>query len=335
MITIYSIVTTMFVTSILCLLLYLASRSMLFKKYFGVQSLFILVVCCVIRLFIPIEFTFSKVILVPQLLNPLKAFFYQTFSVMGFTFTMIWACVFIWITISAILLVGFIHRYIKFSRYLGTLSNLSTPQIDRIAKDIISPEDSGNIRIFVYLPTVVPVIFGLKQSAILLPIIDYTDEELHVIISHEYEHYKRHDNYFQLLVELLAIAFWWNPLVYLVRNECRNVLEMKIDYILLKEKDLAEALQYSETLLKFSENNKVDAPLGIGSEFSYQHSVLHRFAFLLQIENMKKPRRVYRWLFGVAVIIVFLLSYGVVFQSYYSPNECSHSLEICSGMFIE
>lgn len=64
-----------------------------------------------------------------------------------------------------------------------------------------------------------PFVFGFFSPCIYLPIRDYTDEELIVILRHELQHYKNGDLLWQGFAELVCLLHYFNPFVWLLKKD--------------------------------------------------------------------------------------------------------------------
>ena len=81
-----------------------------------------------------------------------------------------------------------------------------------------APELSTDIKAEVYISDRVasPMVVGLTKPKIIIPT-SITDQlqqdQLKAIVLHENAHIKRKDNWFGLLQEIVAILFWWSPII--------------------------------------------------------------------------------------------------------------------------
>lgn len=62
-----------------------------------------------------------------------------------------------------------------------------------------------------------PVITGLWNAKVMLPIKEYDEEELRVIVLHELTHYLQKDLWLKKLVNVVTVFHWFNPLAWLLR----------------------------------------------------------------------------------------------------------------------
>ena len=100
-----------------------------------------------------------------------------------------------------------------------------------------------------------PIVYGFVENIILLPaaLCNYiTPSDLKYILLHEWAHILRKDYLINLSIELTTIMLWFNPLVYLFRNEMNLQREIACDeYVNAKMND---PIGYSKTLLKIAES---------------------------------------------------------------------------------
>ena len=59
-----------------------------------------------------------------------------------------------------------------------------------------------------------PMMVGLSNPTILLPQIEYNEEDYAVVLTHELNHYKRHDLWYKLLLLAARCVHWFNPLAW-------------------------------------------------------------------------------------------------------------------------
>ena len=58
------------------------------------------------------------------------------------------------------------------------------------------------------------------------------------VLAHEQMHGKLKHSYDILLVEIFIVLFWWNPLVYILKNFLRQLHELQVDHLLLTSDEL-------------------------------------------------------------------------------------------------
>lgn len=64
-----------------------------------------------------------------------------------------------------------------------------------------------------------PMTVGLLKPVILFPHQVYEQEEFEMLLAHELTHYKRKDIWYKLLINVVHIAHWYNPVIYLMKSK--------------------------------------------------------------------------------------------------------------------
>ncbi len=143
---------------------------------------------------------------------------------------------------------------------------------------------------------------GLLKPMIIVPEILVGKEEY--IIEHELEHFKNHDQWYKLLVDILCLVYWWNPLVYVLKRYIENILELRNDFSVTKNMTEKEKIEYADTIfLHMKEKNKMKLGLGLTKNLSKTR------IYSLLIEKTKKTTKFY-----FVMIILILSSFFVVIE---------------------
>jgi beta-lactamase regulating signal transducer with metallopeptidase domain len=145
----------------------------------------------------------------------------------------------------AVWLLGSLWRFFSIFK-----SFINTRQV--VAKAVALPDLSEqNYPVAMSQYTSTPMVVGLFRPVVILPenIVDALDEtQLKPIIMHEIAHIKRGDMWFSLLQELLAVVFWWSPVMRQFNNHIHINRELACDYRAIKALDSAKA--YAQSLLE-------------------------------------------------------------------------------------
>lgn len=101
-----------------------------------------------------------------------------------------------------------------------------------------------------------PIIVGAFKPCIYLPIhliSDYHEADMRYMLLHELQHYKHKDTFTNYLINLAAILYWFNPLVWYACKEMRCDMELACDSAVLQmlPEDAYEA--YGNTLINLAE----------------------------------------------------------------------------------
>lgn len=142
-----------------------------------------------------------------------------------------------------------------------------------------------------------PILVGFINHSILLPIKNYGEEELSIILKHELVHLKRKDLWYKAFVMVVYSIHWFNPILYLFAKEIDNLCERSCDDEVLKNADIELRKSYSQTILyaeKFRRSESVFSTNFIGSS----QSIKKRIQSIMEM-NKKKS--------GIIVIALLLL----------------------------
>ncbi len=101
-----------------------------------------------------------------------------------------------------------------------------------------------------------PMMIGFIRPMILLPDVDYTDEELEVIMKHEMTHWNRHDIWYKLLLTAVSGVHWFNPVIHIMVRRANRDIEYSCDDIVIKGMDSDYKKNYALTILKSMKGTK-------------------------------------------------------------------------------
>ena len=93
-----------------------------------------------------------------------------------------------------------------------------------------------------------PLLTGLLRPRIYLPSDRYTWKELELLLSHELSHYRHHDLWYKLILQMVCIVYWFNPLLHWMRREADQDLEFLCDERIMKDGAHEERMQYNYLL---------------------------------------------------------------------------------------
>lgn len=166
------------------------------------------------------------------------------------------------------------------------------PQLfDAVERHCVKP-----ISIAVIPQNVSPAITGTLHPTIIFPDTwdSFSTEELDCICLHEIHHYKNHDLWARLLLDIISCIHWWNPLVYLMRREYALTLELSNDYSLMEDRPNLNHLNYADLLLKVAKKTmpSVKTPVGVTPFVRNGNSDLKvRISFILKNPVIQKKKK--------------------------------------------
>lgn len=243
------------------------------------------------------------------------------FTIGGFTVQVRWLLLAVWITGTVCIAWSRIRFYRQLIRRFGHLPSICDEGYLKILEEV-KRENGYRFETTVIVDRNVQTIleYGYFRQIIFLPKAVYTEDELRYIFLHELEHFANKTNWMKLIVMILECIFWWNPLVYLFRNACTQLLEVYCDSCVTKKLNKQEKVAYLGCLLQEMkrESSACRRPnYYFGSQFFRQAHLKQRFSVMMRYERDKKlERKLYFMIFAM-----FFLSYSIVLQPAYRPPE--------------
>lgn len=108
---------------------------------------------------------------------------------------------------------------------------------------------SGPIPVRTYRGASSPMVLGFFRPILVLPDMDFRQEELGFVLRHELTHLKRHDIFVKLLFILANALHWFNPVVYMMRRAAVVDMELSCDESVVQGRGYDDRKAYTETLL--------------------------------------------------------------------------------------
>lgn len=326
-ITFYSVMMTVFWSSILVILFSLLQKNHHIIDVCNIYGIVLLYVFCVIRMFMPIEFFWTQIIPSTYIYNNLYHIFKKEILHIGSKNIYIYHFLYsFWFGITLLLLIHLFYKYYKYKNIIKKLPIDKSVIHNKIANQVMEKNDHKKITIVTSSAIKEPMSFGIIHKKILLPDYVYSEKEMYYIIKHESIHLKNNDLLVQLLVNILCAFYWWNPFVYLLRYNLEKNFEFRCDQIVIKKFNQEEVVGYLETILKIYKSQQ--------ENYKYQHNkagilgvadnngeeIKERFEMLL-----KKPAKNYepygKLIVTGLVLVLMVLSYSFILQPSFLPSQ--------------
>ncbi|MBE5887177.1 MAG: M56 family metallopeptidase [Lachnospiraceae bacterium] len=317
-ITIFSVWITILWSSILILIFYFLRKKLVLLNVCSVSGVLILYIFCIIRLLIPIELPWTKELWGGELYNWVyEVVRYEVVS--GINIYQMFGL--IWMAGAFFFLIKLTIRYIKLTKMLDRIPVKKDERTESILTAVLKDKEKRP-EIVKTSAIQIPCCVGVFHKRILIPAKEYSDEELHYIILHEHTHLKNNDVLTKLLINSICAVYWWNPLVYLLRKDMQQSLEIRCDGQVSKKMDSISRSNYLAVMLaEFKDNCHAD-------EFKKYHSsvmplfeehsekLIERFQL---VSDRKNGTSVRGNLVATAIAICLLMaSYSFVLQSQYA-----------------
>lgn len=156
---------------------------------------------------------------------------------------------------------------------------------------------------------------------------------------HEWQHFKSKDQWKKTAVYIVSCLLWWNPLVYWLRSDLEQLLELQCDRKVLKQLPADERVSYLRMIAGFcdaslrsgeSDKKSNEKKNVLMSEFVSLEKRRQRKKFRLIRQRLwlgmrygQTPRRQKFWSVALCLIFIlaFLASYTINIQPRYWPTE--------------
>lgn len=297
---------------------------------FSLFPLLILCVFSIVRVILPIEFSYTTVLRSYDYMPILQKMLQNQFVLFGFEIRIAWMLVIFSTVVSLILLVRLFHNVYKSNLKIRAFYSTEDDRAKTILQSIQS-KSKGHKECSVYIvPEITsPIVTGLFHPIILLPeeVYDLSDKQLKYILRHEFCHLESKDLWTKLLIHILCCVMWWNPPIYLLRKNFEQVLELNCDQRVTRKMTEHERLEYLETILEILKQNHnrknhfLHDYMGVNFiGINQADSTTQRFQMVYDYKNNLST-----WKSNCVVIVtmsmLFFASYSYVVQPYMENPE--------------
>lgn len=313
-VTVASILTISVLDSILALLLCLLFRNRRVAWKIGPGCMLAVLLSVVIRTFFPLEFWYTKAVFIEDvLLGLIRILSYPVWNLGGFELQVKHCLVGIWL-LGILTTLGLWYRsYRNYARYLSVCPELSWERLSRQyelgRKDYKGIEQ---VKLVVDGNSGFPHVFGIKKKYLVLPDIPFQRQQIHYILLHELMHVQKRDIVWKLLIDILCVGFWWNPVFWYLRKELNELLEIRNDKHLTEYFQKEEKVCYMKCLLEVAEQFiQKKEPFSLAFGKGELKDLERRIRMLA---GSRKTNRFPQVTVSVLVIVILLLNSAVVFK---------------------
>ncbi|MBE6982563.1 MAG: hypothetical protein E7437_09645 [Ruminococcaceae bacterium] len=191
---------------------------------------------------------------------------------------------YIWFVGMILILLWYVGSHLRFRRYIlkGAI-RIVDPRVTNLWVDELEEHGTGDyIYPIVYSRQIhTPLTIGLfrKTLYIVLPYRAYTQEELSMILRHEFIHIMRNDQVCKLQMALVNAVFWFNPMSWLLTKRYGEIIEIRCDEEVLSGTDPQYRKKYAQLLLTNTANSR-----GFSTCLSSSAK-----SFMFRIQRIMKP----------------------------------------------
>lgn len=225
----------------------------------------------------------------------------------------------IWLVGVIVKSIWYVYVYFRMKSYI--INTCKTTPVSIAGQSILDREIKKKKRKYkikvVTLPgNISPAIFGIIQPKIILPNQDLLYDDLKMIVNHELTHYRKRDLFVKRITVLVCILHWFNPCVYVLKNEIQKWSEYSCDEEVVKEMTYKDRKKYGYTLLKLmkkASSSPLD-PFFTSYFVNFQTNIGRRLLTIMNAKKVKKSTLLFSVIVGLSLFGSGLI-YSVSAQS--------------------
>ena len=304
-ITVYSVASSIIFFNIALIAAFVMRRSNVLLAKQTTSFLLFTILLGAIRLLIPIDSGRCYIIRSTHVLPAVRRFLNRSlFGPLTFASLLLT----IWIVGTMAFLFWSLIIQVRFVRASRNYQSIDRPDLVDIAGEF-----GSNYGILVSPSISRPYVSGLFRPIIYLPDIDLPEEQWRIILRHEVQHIRSHDEWKKLFFLAIQALFWWNPLAHISRAEIDTLIELQCDAKVTAGMSAEEVDAYLETLKSLKQQAfEQRVPVGASALVWDQKQLLARFEALQDVGFTQKRRpKITAYLLLVAL---FIVSYFVIVQ---------------------
>lgn len=232
----------------------------------------------------------------------------------------------IWAIGSVVQFIRLIRSYLHCKRYIIMHSTDITgmePYHGVINKICLERRKHNVFRLLMLDDISTPMIYGIFTPYILIPSdLSLSSEDLYFTLCHEAAHHFHHDLLTKLGINILAIAYCWNPAIYLLQNRANLLLEMRIDdYLTQNNKDISRSYMRCLINIRIQAEKKLPISPNISLSLIKNSSTDLEKRFLMLCNANKPKRHIINIFLTLLTATIYMISYVYIFEAYSYPEE--------------
>ena len=244
----------------------------------------------------------------------------------------IWLYLFmvICIIVSVCLLFRIVIRYRRLQKGIEECSNLNED-----ATAIISElSQRTGVKVYRCCGLDTPTAAGILRGKVILPDTELTKDRLRAVLNHELIHIKARDNLIKIILLVVVVMNFYNPLVYYLLSRWNTVAELYCDDRTLAGKSEQEKNDYANMVIDFAEgkyNNRKNPFMGLAKsagEKQLEERIVH-------IKRAGRNHGIIGKVMGTLLIMIAVFSSSLTAAAYTPRNVSVHLEEEYSGNEIE
>lgn len=168
---------------------------------------------------------------------------------------------------------------------------------------------NGRVKVRQSYQTSTPVCVGTFRPTVIIPVMDYTTEELQVIFVHELTHYKHKDQWLKHLTFIASCMHCFNPAIYKLKRKVETWAEYACDADSVKV--IGSIKRYFQVILDMAKADEDEKIPGVYSSLVEDESeIKDRLAHIQRSKDMKIKNK---WKAILCVATMFVTSTTTVY----------------------
>ena len=168
---------------------------------------------------------------------------------------------------------------------------------------------NGRVKVRQSYQTRTPVCVGTFRPTVIIPVMDYTTEELQVIFVHELTHYKHKDQWLKHLTFIASCMHCFNPAIYKLKRKVETWAEYACDADSVKV--IGSIKRYFQVILDMAKADEDEDMSGVYSSLVEDESeIKDRLAHIQRSKDMKIKNK---WKAILCVATMFVTSTTTVY----------------------
>ena len=298
-------------------------RKMAFLHYFSLFPFLLLLSLCMVRIFLFAEFPFTITIESRHILSSICRFLCTPFLSLGrLRLSLPALLALLWLCQTVHLLLWHGRKYYYFRRSMQLLPEQESIRQSDSFQKAFPHGRLQKARIIAHPSIQSPAVAGLCRPMILLPDLDFTEDELLGILLHEGAHYRFGHCIIKCIAEITCASFWWNPFFRELASEIEHALEMQADKAVCRQLTPAQQKKYLEGILKVVSHmgNTRPAPGSPCCLVAERNEDKLQLRFLMILEKQYNKKKKWDAVAIPSILALFLFSYAFVLQPFGEPT---------------
>lgn len=287
------------------------------------KPIFVFSAIIMLRMLVPINFPFTYSFRGAKIMNALGniVYFKITETINVFNIMLV-----IWFIGAVIQIIRYMLKRKRIYTYIKPYI-LSTEEAKESEYYYLSNTfKQGKIQIACVPEDVTPSIFGIFHPIIILPQNIISSKDLHFILAHEIQHYHNFDLHLKIILDLLVAVHWWNPFVYMLRKKYNSAIEFSNDYMVSRELNETEKIEYAESLLRIAKMQFSDRAFDLS--LVETANLKKRISMLLENVYVAKNRKM-----GHLILNIMFISTIMIISLFFVPE--AHDIKKAEEDFKE